>query len=77
MLLYCLLNLHSQSNTTNNGIRKSYGSTKQKISNQFTTKEYKIFLERTLLPTINFVPTSHAYSMRYILETILNVSFEV
>lgn len=38
---------------------------------QYTTEEYKRFLERTLLPTINSVPTSHAYSMKYVLDTIV------
>jgi hypothetical protein len=41
---------------------------------RFTIEEYKKFLERTLLPTINSVPTSSAHSMKYVLETIIEVS---
>jgi hypothetical protein len=37
---------------------------------RFTTEEFKKYLERTLLPTINSVPTSSAHSMKYVLETI-------
>jgi hypothetical protein len=41
---------------------------------RFTIEEYKKFLERTLLPTINSVPTPSAHSMKYVLETIIEVS---
>lgn len=44
-------------------------------NHNFTIEEYKIFLERTLLPTINFIPTSQAYSMKCVLEAIIDVSY--
>lgn len=38
--------------------------------NRFTIEEFKRYLERTLLPTINSIPTGSAHSMKSVLETI-------
>jgi hypothetical protein len=39
-------------------------------TDHYSADDFKKFLERTLLPTINFVPSSSAHSMKCVLETI-------